>query len=282
MLSFFGQFMLEKRLIGRGQLQTALDLMDKRNLPLGVLAINEGYLSEKDVYNLNRLQRNKDSYLGELAIEYELMTQKQISRLLEKQRSNNFRIGDALVELGFLSKNDVEKTFNEYMEEQKLYRGASLIPNDYLGSWLIETLINYIPRLLPRIAQLNMKVGRPGTWQRGFAFDYSSSVTIEAKGSCRLIIAATKMQAGGIAKKMFQLEEDEYLSDDLMIDGLSEILNLLADNILERALDDGVGITVGLLATGDLPEEGIVLPSVTPHGKGVFIISQLTESDEYD
>lgn len=118
---FFGNYLLEKKIITTEQLLDALQEQSKVHLKLGTLAIHEGYMTANEVDNIIILQTHQDKKFGELAIEQGYLTPGQVDSLLEAQKPDYLLLGQVLIEKGILSNTQFENIMVQYQSENELY-----------------------------------------------------------------------------------------------------------------------------------------------------------------
>jgi hypothetical protein len=99
----FGLYLKKKGIISAEQLVDAIEEQLNTLVPIGQLALEEGVLSARDIFEV--LQAQNDSpheRFGELAVEMRLMTRDDLMRLLMIQADRKRPIADILVEQGIL------------------------------------------------------------------------------------------------------------------------------------------------------------------------------------
>lgn len=127
---YFGNYLLEKKILKPEELRLALEEQNSVKVKLGVLAIDSGYMDAAQVDQIHKLQTVNDRKFGELAIEVGYLTESQLKELLHTQQKSNILIGQVLIEKGLF-------TFEKYEEVLIQYRQDSRLTNDE-----IQALIN--------------------------------------------------------------------------------------------------------------------------------------------
>jgi len=112
----FGDYLIEKGKIGREDLDVALKLRTEKGIRLGVLAVDDGLLTEQQLGAILDHQREvADAGLfGEIAINMKLLSKEQVDELLKKQREYDKIIGQILVLSGVISKNEKEEELKQF------------------------------------------------------------------------------------------------------------------------------------------------------------------------
>ncbi len=118
----FGDYLIEKGVVSKEDLDTALKFQTEKSLRLGALAVENRLLTERQLSIILDHQREVEAagLFGEIAINMKFLSQEQVSNLLEKQKEYDKITGQILVLSGALSKKEKEKElklFYEMIEE---------------------------------------------------------------------------------------------------------------------------------------------------------------------
>ncbi len=111
---FFGNFLLEKKLITKEQLLEAIETQKGQHLRLGTLAIHAGLLTAAEVNHIHGVQTHKNKRFGEIAMDLGYLSSVQIDKLLATQTPSYLLLCQALVDLNYLSAEDFESAMEEY------------------------------------------------------------------------------------------------------------------------------------------------------------------------
>jgi hypothetical protein len=104
----FGLYLKKKGIITAEQLVAAIEVQLNSLAPIGQLALEEGVLSARDIFDVLQAQNDSpNERFGELAIEMRLMTRDDLMRLLMIQADRKRPIADILVEQGILDERQV-------------------------------------------------------------------------------------------------------------------------------------------------------------------------------
>jgi hypothetical protein len=113
----FGLHLKNQGVISAEQLVAALEVQLKRLVPIGQLALEEGMLSARDIFDVLQAQENSPSVrFGEMAVEMGLMTRDDVMRLLMIQADRSPPIAEILVSEGILGKRQVEEELAAYRQ----------------------------------------------------------------------------------------------------------------------------------------------------------------------
>jgi len=111
---FLGEFLFQKRMITRTQLHHGLEAQKDINQPLGLLALNSGFLSTQDVQWILDEQRKTDQVFGQIATETGLLEKENLDQLLTLQTENHVRFGEVLVAQGVLTLEQLLPVLEEF------------------------------------------------------------------------------------------------------------------------------------------------------------------------
>jgi len=117
---YFGNYLLEKKLIKPEELKKVLAEQKSVNVKLGVLTIDSGYMNATQVESIHKLQAAKDRKFGELAIEEGHLTENQLNEILNTQKKSNVLLGQVLIEKGLFTLEQYEGVMSQYREDSQL------------------------------------------------------------------------------------------------------------------------------------------------------------------
>ncbi|KNZ40715.1 hypothetical protein [Acetobacterium bakii] len=117
---YFGNYLLEKKLIKPEELKKVLAEQKSVKVKLGVLAMDSGYMNAMQVDSIHKLQAAKDQKFGELAIAEGHLTENQLTEILNMQKKSNVLLGQALIEKGFFTLEQYEAVLSQYKEDSQL------------------------------------------------------------------------------------------------------------------------------------------------------------------
>ena len=104
----FGLYLKNKGIISAEQLVAALETQLNTLTPIGQLALEEGIISPRDIFDVLRAQsESPDVRFGDLAIEMGLMTRNDLMRLLMIQADRKRPLAEILVRQGVLTERTV-------------------------------------------------------------------------------------------------------------------------------------------------------------------------------
>src|SRR6476620_11836406 len=106
----FGLYLKKKGVISAEQFVAALEAQLATMPRIGQLALEEGLISPRDIFDVLRAQRESpDVRFGDLALEMGLMTRDELMRLLMIQADRKRPLADVFVVEGMLSQERVDE-----------------------------------------------------------------------------------------------------------------------------------------------------------------------------
>ncbi len=113
----FGEYLVKKGKIEESELEAALKSQEEEHITLGVLAVRENLLNNKQlsaILDNQREKREKGGLFGEIAIELGFLTRDDIDKLLILQKKARNLLGEILILYGAISKNDLEDELRQF------------------------------------------------------------------------------------------------------------------------------------------------------------------------
>ena len=103
----FGRYLALKGLITEEDICNARRFQKNQNRMIGEVAVDRGFLSEEDVENLLIFQEETGILFGELAINFGYLTREQVDELLDHLDRAYIFFGEALVALRVLGEPEM-------------------------------------------------------------------------------------------------------------------------------------------------------------------------------
>ncbi len=110
----FGEFLLYQGKVDAYELENALNYQKNERVVLGVLAVQEKYLTEWQLCIILDSQRERGGRFGEIAIELGYINEGDIGALLKMQDEKHIRIGEVLVLFGAIGREDMELNLQRF------------------------------------------------------------------------------------------------------------------------------------------------------------------------
>ena len=111
-----GNYMLEKGMLDKAQLQQAYRDQDANRAKLGVIAVSEKLMTIAQAEQVNALQASMDRRFGDIAIEKGYLTEAQLGRLLELQKNSYLAFAQSLIDEGYLTYEQIDSAESEYQQ----------------------------------------------------------------------------------------------------------------------------------------------------------------------
>lgn len=112
--AFFGNYLLEKKVVTAKQLSTIMSKQEKTRLRLGMLAVNAKYMTAGQADEVNELQATMDKRFGDIAIEKAYLTTEQLESLLGQQKSEHLILAQNLIDAKIMTMKQFEKEIETY------------------------------------------------------------------------------------------------------------------------------------------------------------------------
>jgi hypothetical protein len=123
----FGLYLKKKGIITAEQLVEALEVQLTTLVPIGQLALEEGMLSARDIFDVLRAQSDSpNERFGDLAVEMGLMTRDDVMRLLMLQADRKRPITEILVGQGVLTERQIATELAAYRQSLIRPQGATV------------------------------------------------------------------------------------------------------------------------------------------------------------
>lgn len=269
---FFGQFLVDEQVISENALREAIELASDKNLLVGALCIEWGYLSEVQVEVVRLEQRRTDMLFADLAIQLEMLTPRQASALLREQKRRHKPIGEALVELGYLDVAELEDSLDRYnLHELDLDAAHLGLPFELLDDDLFPYLVEYFPVLFRRITQVPLKLQAGRHFPGRSNLPFRATVSIEGDCPVAIGIAACPEFARRIATGLGG-HSSASCDGDVIAECLREFVEMFSDAGCRSVRRDGLNASAGQVEPGQLPKQGFWFPATTPFGRGILIL----------
>jgi hypothetical protein len=248
-IQFFGEFLIDRWVITRGQLIEALELQEYRNLRFGTVAVSKKYLSEEQVEQINEQQKAKDIKFADLAVSMDLITQEQAREILTFQKNNHLYLGEALLELGHITEDILERELAIFKEEQARYALESVdVPEGLEAAPVIEVSVDLTRKMFVRIVGIPIKVGAGklddggGDGQGG---EYHLSIALPFEGGLplRYLLSVSSDVAVLIATAILK-EDATRESESVVEDAVKEFCNIICGNAVAKLAQVGVQIDI--------------------------------------
>lgn len=262
-IQFFGEFLIDRWVITRGQLLEALELQQYRNTKFGALAVEQGFIDRQQAAQINARQRTADKRFGDLAIEMGLMTAEQVRTVLILQKNNYLYLGESLLELGHITEDILERELAIFEGEQARYAHEAVpVPEGVGGAAVVSASVDLTRKMFLRVVGMLVKVGagrlgEPPPAEPGVPRpDYHLTVSVPLASSTpvRYLLSVSSEVAVQIASKILGQDATRE-SEALVEDAVREFCNIVCGNVAARLAQQGLDVDIGP------PETHVELPA---------------------
>jgi CheY-specific phosphatase CheX len=282
-IKFFGQFLLEKRIITNEALLKAIALQETTNLKFGEMAKSMGLISDADIDRVHKAQRNEDLQFGDMSVKLGMMTMDQLKQVLTKQKNNHLYIGEALVKVGAVKAEDLPKHLDAFKTDQAPYVVDKVtIPAGVPGSALWEMAADLTYKMLYRVANLTFRMGQCTLVQRLDANDTIVALRMSGSMKALYVLSVSTDVRKSIAKAILKADDVSKESEDMLNDTVMELMNIVCGNIAAKAAQMGKTVEIAppqvLEAKNGVPVpvggQGLLFPVYMADGRievGMFL-----------
>jgi len=271
MPQFFGEFLIEAGEIDSEQLQSALDLCDRVNLPVGEIAKREGWLDDAQVHEILSTQRSADRRFGEIAVELGYLTEERLQSVLHQRSTSHLYIGEALVELGHLSRQSLELQLDRYKSETAAFLREDRVPDEVIRHAIAERSVEVLPRIALRMGRLQLLSRWSQGWEDDPRLEVRRSIAVEAAGVLKIGLAASRELAEQIASAML-FKNPRLLSSEELGEAVGEFLNLVVGSAHALVKNPSNTTRISPASAQAFPQAGCALMLLTTRGPGCLVV----------
>lgn len=170
-MSFLGRFLVEQGAVSEAQLEDGLRFQRENNRRIGEVAVERGVLSAEQVLAIRDRQREDSRLFGDIAVGERRMSRRSLDELLFFQKVQHVYLGEALLLLGHLDRD----RYRELLGRYGALREAGRVELRYLQEYFAENRVAEIffmalSRAMARLAGLAPQpagVGQAFAWPAG-------------------------------------------------------------------------------------------------------------------
>ncbi len=115
----FGTFLIERGIVSEKDMIEALREQRNRTEYLEKIAVDEGMLSAQQIMQIMDAQAETGDFFCRIAREKKLLSEADIERLLGLQQQTRLRIGELLIELDLIDKKKCNVQLAEYLKSSE-------------------------------------------------------------------------------------------------------------------------------------------------------------------
>ena len=260
-VKFFGQFLVEKSLVSREALIKAIDLQDQKNLKLGEMAINMGYVTQTEIERAHNAQMSKDMKLGDLLVEMGILTLNQLNDVITRQKNTHLYIGEALVLVGALSGEKLQQYLVDFKADQAQYVSERIeLPVNIANNLVWEMAADLTYKMITRVLDLQFRPGKCQTVSTVDSNFMMAAMDLSGDVEARYIISVSEAIQKSVAKAILREDtvDDEPL--EVLEDTVMEFVNVVCGNVAAKASQMGVIMEINPPVTIHPPATGLSVP----------------------
>ncbi len=239
-VKFFGQFLLEKQMVGSADLLKAIELQETTNLKFGATALSMGLLKIEQFEQVHDAQRHEDLKFGDMAVKLGLLSEEQVSQVLIKQKNNHLYIGEALVKIGALNQEALRKCLSEFKEDQSAYVVDRIrIPAGVPSSPVWELIADMTFKMLTRVVGLECRPDRARVVEALDPADHVVSMGFKGNVSGKYVLCVSSALRLAMARAILKEDDVSGESEEVLDDTVMEFANIVCGNIAAKAAQMG-------------------------------------------
>ena len=278
MVQFFGQYLIGQEAISNQQLREALELMSRTNLPLGQVAVEKGLITNEQANQINHEQRYTDRHFGAIATTEGLLSAEQVEVLLNEQAQRRLRIGEALVQLNHLSEQEMHRHLSHFENIKAEHEGTerSDLPGYLLGNRLAEDTLEFIPRAIRRMSQLQIKMPTTCAPVEQTSRPIIATVLIRLEQGLRIALCTDEAFADELVYGVFGIPPVGVgdLDIDIRNDAVGQFLSIVAGTVLASLEQAGLEADSDPPILGVAPRSGYAFELVCTSGRATLILGE--------
>lgn len=275
-VKFFGQFLVEQRVVSSDQILQAIQLQEKRNLKFGDMAIQLHFVTERQMETAHKAQRREDLPLGDMLVKLGFITNFQREAVIARQKAQHLYIGEALVEIGALDHARLEHYLNEFKLDQAAYVTDDIeMPAEVPHVDFCRFCADITYKLLKRMAGVRHRPAPAQVVDALEGNDVVVSMNMLGTVNAMFIVSVSRAIMSAIAKSVLEESDVSGEPDEVLVDTVKEFANVVLGNVVAKAQIKGYKVEIvppELLEVGDgliaVPEGmvGVYFPVVVPDG----------------
>ena len=246
-VKFFGQFLMERNVLGAKELLEALRYQESRNQKFGDYAVARGYLTKEQVARITEEQKRQDMRFGELAVELDMLTEEQVDEVLTLQKNDHLLIGEAIVGKGLLAQDVIDREIKAFRSDQAVYDTDDVpVPAGMKKPEMIKPIVDITMKMIRRIIQVEAKSDDGILMEREPEEIFSTvSLTFSGGMNCDFIMMADIEMARALAGAIIGGDASKE-HEDVVIDGVREFANVICGNILAKFAKLGKQVEISI------------------------------------
>jgi hypothetical protein len=163
-MNYLGRFLVEQGRITEAQLEDGLRFQRERNQCIGQMAVERGLLSPEAVRAICRAQREDAGLFGDIAVREWRLSRRSLDELLFFQKVHHTYLGEALLLCGHIGQDQYQQLLGRHYA----LRDEGLVSLRYLNEFfcenkVLDNLVQALVRAVRRFADEPLTVAGIGT-----------------------------------------------------------------------------------------------------------------------
>lgn len=115
--NLFGKYLVSQGILSEDDFLAAKMLLNKTRVKLGLIAVSEKLMTEKDADKVNFRQQVIDKKFGDIAVEMGLLSRAQVERLLALQGNPYMQFCQCLVDKELMKLSEIEEALTKFQKD---------------------------------------------------------------------------------------------------------------------------------------------------------------------
>lgn len=260
-VKFFGQFLVEKRIVSRDALLKAIDLQEQKNLKLGEMAVAMGYITPADIDRAHNAQFSKDMRLGDLLVEMGILTLNQLDDVITRQKNTHLYIGEALVLINAMTNEDLLRHLNAFKLDQAQYVSDRIeLPAGIANSATWEMTADLTYKMITRILNIQFRPGKSHIVTSISSNFMMAAMDLIGDVEARYLISVSEGLQKTVACAILREESVENEPVEVLEDTVMEFVNVVCGNVAAKASQMGTVMDINPPVIIKPPATGLPVP----------------------
>lgn len=244
-VKFFGQFLIDKKVITKIDLLRAIELQEKTNRRFGDLVVEMGLMTKEQISLTHRTQRHEDLQFGDMAVKMGFLSPDQVQQVLNRQHHEHLYIGEALVKLELITEKNLKLYLSEFKQTQNVYVAEKIvIPPAIPHQPIWEIVVDMTHKMLTRVAGVTFRT-TPCTISRNIP-QCPLIVEMEFSGSvkARYLLTISENTIKLLANAILKAGKAKTGTAKEIDESVKEFVDIVGGNVASKAAQLGYSIDV--------------------------------------
>lgn len=163
-MSFLGRFLVEQGAITEAQLEDGLRFQRENNRRIGEVAVDRGLLSPEQVLQIRDRQQEDPRLFGDIAVGERRLTRRTLDELLFFQKVQHTYLGEALLLRGHINREQYQQLLGRHWTLRDTGRVSLRYLQDFFAdNKVAELLVSAVGRVVRRLGEEELAVSAIGS-----------------------------------------------------------------------------------------------------------------------